>query len=331
MSGYVILGLALFGLLAFDLYAHRDGQEITLRSAVHWTLFYVLCGLAFAGYVATAYSPEWAQLYLTGYALEKVLAVDNLFAFLLIFSYFGVASRYQHRILYWGILGAIVFRGVFVFLGTSFAEIFGPWAELTFAAIIGWTAYKMLTSDDDGNDETSEVDYKNAWYVRLLRKVLPVTDVTRQNDFFVRVQNAKGKLVWAASPFFICLVTIEISDIIFAFDSVPAIIAVTQEPYLVYAAMMFAILGLRSLYFVLEALRRMLSKLETMVIVILLFIAGKLGVAAGSELGIEWGLLDLAEPLYLHPGISLAIVMALLAVGIMWSLYDAKKETTAQL
>lgn len=330
MTGYFILGVILVGLLAFDLYAHRGGKEISLRSASLWSFFYVLCGVGFAGYIGYAYSAEWAQLYLTGYALEKVLAVDNLFAFMIIFSYFGVPSKYQHRILYWGILGAIVFRGIFVFLGTSFTALFGPWAELIFAAIIGWTAYQMLTSDDDGDDETSEVDYKNAWYIRLFSKFFPVTEKTEGNKFFLRVPNARGKQVLMATPIFLCLIAIEISDIIFAFDSVPAIIAVTKEPFLVYAAMMFAILGLRSLYFVLEALRRMLSKLETMVIVILLFIAGKLGVAAVSELGIRWGLLNLEEPLHLHPGISLLIVMVLLATGVLWSLYDNKKNPPAE-
>lgn len=330
-TGYIILFALMIAALAFDLYSHKGDKEITLRGAIAWSLFYLFIGVGFSGYIAYAYSFEWAQLYLTGYALEKVLAVDNLFAFMIIFSYFGIASKYQHRILYWGILGAIVFRGLFVFLGTSFTAMFGPWALLTFAIIIGWTAWKMLTAEDDGNDETSEVDYKNAWYIKGLRKIMPVTDQTNGSRFFMKVANKKGKLVWAATPFFMCLVAIEISDIVFAFDSVPAIIAVTQEPYLVYAAMMFAILGLRSLYFVLEALRRVLSRLETAVIVILLFIAGKLGVAAVTELGIEWGLLNLQEPLHMHPGVSLAIVMSLLAGGVIWSLIEGKKEESAEV
>jgi tellurite resistance protein TerC len=324
-TGYLILAVILIGLLAFDLYSHRAGKEITLRSATAWSIFYLACGIGFGGYIWMAYSAEWAQLYLTGYALEKVLAVDNLFAFMIIFSYFGIASKYQHRILYWGILGAIVFRGLFVALGTSFTAIFGPWAELIFAAIIGWTAYKMLTSDGDG-DSDEGVDYKNAWYVRILSRFLPVTDTVKDNNFFVREPNKVGRMVWHATPFFVCLVAIEISDVVFAFDSVPAIIAVTKEPFLVYAAMMFAILGLRSLYFVLEALRRILSKLETMVIVILLFIAGKLGIAATSELAIRFGILDLEEAIHIHPGLSLGIVMTLLATGVLWSIYESKKN-----
>lgn len=326
-TGYLILFALLVGALAFDLLSHRKAEEISLKNAIGWSIFYLFIGVGFSGYIAYAYSYEWAQLYLTGYALEKVLAVDNLFAFMIIFGYFGIASKYQHRILYWGILGAIVFRGIFVYLGTSFTAIFGPWALLIFALIIGWTAWQMLTNDDGDDDE--EVDYANAWYIRGLRKIIPVTEKVDGNRFFVKVANSKGKMVWAATPFFLCLIAIEFSDVIFAFDSVPAIIAVTREPYLVYAAMMFAILGLRSLYFVLEAMRRVLSKLETMVIVILIFIAGKLGVQAVSELGIRWGLLDLEEPLHLHPGISLGIIMSLLAAGVVWSLMDSRKNIGA--
>ncbi len=329
MTGYFILGAAILALLVFDLFSHRKGEEISLRSASLWSAFYVMCALGFGAYIYFAYSPEWAQLYLTGYALEKVLAVDNLFAFMIIFSYFKVPSAYQHRILYWGILGAIVFRGIFVYLGTAFAAIFGPWASLIFAAIIGWTAYKMLTADDADDDGAGDVDYANAWYVKGLKKIIPVTDKVEGSRFFLKAPNAAGKMVWAATPIFICLVAIEISDIIFAFDSVPAIIAVTQEPYLVFAAMMFAILGLRSLYFVLEAMRRMLSKLETMVIVILMFIAGKLGVAALSDLTIRFGLVDLKEPLHLDPSISLAIVLTLLVSGIVWSIVDARSNNKA--
>ena len=327
-TGYLILFGMLTVMLVFDLYSHRKPEEISLNNAIGWSIFYVIIGVGFSGYIWWAYSAEWAQLYLTGYALEKVLAVDNLFAFMIIFGYFGIASKYQHRILYWGILGAIVFRGIFVFLGTSFTAIFGPYALLIFAVIIGWTAWQMLVADDD--DDEDEVDYANAWYVKGLKKVIPVTDKVDGNRFFVKTENARGKLAWAATPFFVCLVAIEISDIVFAFDSVPAIIAVTQEPFLVYAAMMFAILGLRSMYFVLEALRRVLDRLETMVIVILLFIAGKLAVQAISQLGIDYGWFDLDEAIHLHPGISLAIIATLLTIGVLWSLVGNDDDEPAE-
>jgi len=322
--GYVVLAVAAVGLMAYDLYAHRKPEQITLKAASLWSVFYVAAALAFAGFIGVTYSAESAQLFLTGYALEKVLAVDNLFAFILIFGYFGVASKYQHNILYWGIIGAIVFRGVFVVLGTSFTALFGPWAEIVFALIIGYTAIKMLGAGE-GVDE--DVDYSKAWYVRGVKKFLPVTDQTNGGKLFMRLTQA-GMTALFAAPLFICLVAIEVTDIIFAFDSVPAVIAVTKEPFLVYSAMIFAILGLRSLYFVLEALRRVLSRLETAVIVILLFIAGKLTVQAGSELAHE--LLNIGQPIHINPLLSLGIVLGLLVTGVVWSLVAPKADEEAE-
>lgn len=323
LVGYGVLGVIVLALMAFDLFSHRGDKEISVRSAAIWSVFYIAAALGFAAYINFAYSPEWAQLFLTGYALEKVLAVDNLFAFMIIFSAFGIASKYQHRILYWGILGAIVFRGIFVALGTSFTAIFGPWALLIFGAIIGYTAVKMLTSKDDGADP----DYENVWYIRWTKKILPVTHLTDGSKFFMKAPNASGVLKWAATPFFVCLVAIEVTDVVFAFDSVPAVIAVTKEPYLVYSAMIFAILGLRSLYFVLEALRRVLTKLETAVIIILGYIAVKLFVQAGSELLHQY--FNIGKPVHIDPLLSLGIVISLLVGGVVWSLFSKPEEDAA--
>lgn len=319
--GFLALAGVTLGLLAFDLFAHRKPEEITIKGAALWSGFYVLAALAFAAFINFAYSTEWAQLFLTGYALEKVLAVDNLFAFMIVFSYFGVATKYQHNVLYWGILGAIVFRGIFVVLGTSFTALFGPWAEIVFALIIGWTAIKMLGS---GGGDDEDVDYSQAFYIRWTRKFLPVTDKTDGGKFFIKAPNAAGKLVKFATPIFLCLIAIEVTDVIFAFDSVPAVIAVTKEPFLVYSAMIFAILGLRSLYFVLEALRRVLTRLETAVIVILLFIAGKLTLQAGTELVHKFT--GLIKPIHVDPVLSLGVVLALLTGGVIWSLVSPKAD-----
>ncbi len=322
LSGYIILGVAILGLLAFDLMSHKEDSVITIKSAGMWSMFYIAAAMGFAIYVNYAYSTQWAQYFLTGYALEKVLAVDNLFAFMMIFAYFGIKPEHQHKILYWGILGAIVFRAIFVALGTGFTAMFGPWAEIVFAIIIGWTAIKMLSNDEDG-DGDQDVDYSNTWYIRVLKKVLPVTDKTDGSSLFIRTLE-NGKLQTFATPLFVCLVAIEISDIIFAFDSVPAVIAVSKEPYIVFSAMIFAILGLRSLYFVLEAMRAMLSRLETAVVVILGFIALKLGLSAGSELAVEWGLINNA--IHIDPFVSLAIVITLLTGGIMWSILENRNK-----
>jgi tellurite resistance protein TerC len=322
--GYGILGVIVLALMAFDLYSHRSEKEISVKSAALWSVFYIGAALGFATYLNFAYSTEWAQLFLTGYALEKVLAIDNLFAFMIIFGAFGIASKYQHRILYWGILGAIVFRGIFVALGTTFTAILGPWALLIFGLIIGWTAFKMLTKKEEDTDEAT--DYDKMWYIRWTKKILPVTSNTNGSKFFLKEPNAAGKMAWFATPMFICLVAIEMTDIVFAFDSVPAVIAVTKEPYLVFSAMLFAILGLRSLYFVLEALRRILTKLETMVIVILAYIAGKLTVQAGSELLHHH--FNIGQPIHIDPMWSLGIVMTLLTAGVVWSLFT-KPEAEA--
>lgn len=323
--GYLALAGVVTALLALDLYSHRKPEAVSIKSAALWSGFYVLAALAFAGFIYFEDSAQSAQLFLTGYALEKVLAVDNLFAFMIIFSYFGIASKYQHNILYWGILGAIIFRGVFVVLGTGFTAFFGPWAELVFAIIIGWTAIKMLGSG--GGDDDEEVDYSKAWYIRLTQKFLPVTDKTDGGKFFLKLPNSAGKLVRYATPVFLCLIAIEITDVIFAFDSVPAVIAVTKDPFLVYSAMLFAILGLRSLYFVLEALRRALSRLETAVIVILLFIAGKLTLQAGSELVHKFT--GTIQPIHVDPMLSLGIVLGLLTLGIVGSLVWPKVDDEA--
>ncbi|UTC28946.1 tellurite resistance protein [Brevundimonas phage vB_BpoS-Marchewka] len=324
--GYVALAVIALGLLAFDLYNHRKPEEVSIKSAALWSGFYVLAALGFALYINFQYSTEWAQLFLTGYALEKVLAVDNLFAFMIIFSYFGIASKFQHNILYWGILGAIIFRGVFVVLGTSFTALFGPWALLIFAAIIGYTAIKMLQGGGEDGDEA--VDYADKWYIKGVKRFLPVTEKTDGGKFFLKLPTNAGKTALFATPMFLCLIAIEVTDVVFAFDSVPAVIAVTKEPFLVYSAMIFAILGLRSLYFVLEALRRVLSRLETAVIFILLFIAGKLTVQAGSTLVHDFT--GAMQPIHIDPLLSLAIVMTLLVGGVIWSLVSPVKEDEAE-
>lgn len=334
---FAVLAFAIFGLLAFDLYANRTASVPSLGNATKWSVFYIFAALCFSGYIWVAHSPAESQLFLTGYALEKVLAVDNLFAFMIIFEYFGIAAIFQRRILYWGILGAIIFRAIFVVLGTSFAAGFGPYAEIAFAAIIGWTAYKMLFNDGDGDEDTS-IDYKNEWYVKILGRFLPITDDVSSGKMTVMkpvltgsggtvADSAGGKLMRRyATPFLVCLVAIEIADVIFSFDSVPAVIAVTKEPYLVFSAMMFAILGLRSLYFVLEALKTALTRLETAVIVILMFIAAKLGIQAGSEIATTYGWFGIKEPVHIDPLWSLGIILALLIGGMVWSKIDPKED-----
>lgn len=322
----VFVGLALAALL-LDMVTHRDDKPITLARASIWSVFWVAISLAFAGFLYVQHGAEVASLFLTGYALEKVLSVDNLFVFMAIFAWFKVPDGLRHRILYWGIIGAIVFRGVFVVIGTGLLA-FGPWVEIAFALIVAWTAVMMLKGGDDDDEEK---DYSQHLACRFAKKLFPVWPRLHGHNFFVSRKRleaevrtagndkslaAKGNLF--ATPLFLCLVVIEVSDVLFAFDSVPAVIAVSREPLIVYSAMLFAILGLRTLYFVLEALKRYVVHLEKAVVVLLFFIAAKLGLNATDHL--------FHHGISISPNTSLLIVLIVLAIGILASVIFPKKE-----
>lgn len=284
--------LVVIGLLALDLYSHRKDEKISIRNASLWASFYVIAALLFAVLVYYLEGRESAILFLSGFALEKMLSVDNLFVFIAVFTYFGIKDEYQHRILHWGIIGAIVFRIIFVAVGTGSLFLFGKVAETAFAIIILYTAYAMWTAKDE-----EDVDYDNVWYIRFTKKILPVTSEVDGHKFFIA-----GK----ATPLFICLVAIEISDILFAFDSVPAIIVITRDPFLIVSAMVFAIMGLRSLYFVLLALKRELAHVEKAVVVLLVLFAGN--ILAKSWLDIH------LDPLY-----GLLGIVGILSFGVLAS------------
>ncbi|MDE9555939.1 TerC/Alx family metal homeostasis membrane protein [Xenorhabdus bovienii] len=324
---FIILSV---GALFIDLFMHRHDKPISLRSAALWSIFWIAIAFVFAGFLFVHHGAETASLFVTGYALEKVLSVDNLFVIMAIFSWFAVPDRYRHRVLYWGIIGAIVFRGIFVAIGTSLLTL-GPWVEMVFAIIVGWTAVMMLKSGDDG-DEIE--DYSQHLAYRLIKRFFPIWPKLRGHAFMLnqkevnaeltKPENADvkvgrtGKAALYATPLMLCLAVVELSDVMFAFDSVPAVIAVSREPLIVYSAMMFAILGLRTLYFVLEALKKYLVHLEKAVIVLLFFIAIKLGLNASEHM--------------FHHGYSISattslfVVIGVLTVGIIVSLLFPQKE-----
>lgn len=323
----VFIGLALAALL-LDMLTHRGDKPITLLGASLWSVFWVGISLGFAGFLYWQHGANVASLFVTGYALEKVLSVDNLFVFMAIFAWFKVPDGLRHRVLYWGIIGAIVFRGIFVAIGTGLLA-FGPWVEILFALIVAWTAVMMLKG---GSDEAQEEDYSRHMAYRFATRLFPVWPKLYGHHFFVSRKQleaeigkpehkgmslaAKGGLF--ATPLFLCLVMVEVSDVLFAFDSVPAIIAVSREPLIVYSAMLFAILGLRTLYFVLEALKRYLVHLEKAVVALLFFIAAKLGLNATDHL--------FQHGISIDPNTSLLVVLAVLAVGILASLVFPGKE-----
>ena len=340
---FVVLSL---GAIVIDLYAHRDDKPMSLKSASLWSVFWIFVSLAFGAYLWMHHGSDTTSLFITGYALEKVLSVDNLFVMMAIFTWFKVPEGYRHRVLYWGIIGAIVFRMVFVAIGTGLLAL-GPYVELVFALIVAWTGYMMLKS---GEEEEEEEDYSEHLAYRLVHKFFPVWPRLYGHNFFLngaelekaRAEHPEVQLelagedvkhpenshphpmqkgTWVATPLFLCLAVIELSDVMFAFDSVPAVIAVSKEPLIVYSAMMFAILGLRTMYFVLEALKGYLVHLEKAVIVLLFFIAFKLGLAATNHLwhhGYE-----------ISPNASLLVVLVVLTLGVVASFVFPEKKDEA--
>lgn len=338
----VFVALSL-GAIIIDLYAHRDDKPMTLKSASLWSVFWILVSLAFGAYLWLHHGSETASLFFTGYALEKVLSVDNLFLMMAIFAWFKVPEGYRHRVLYWGIIGAIVFRMIFVAIGTGLLAL-GPYVELLFALVVAGSAVMMLKGHDD---DTEQKDYSEHLAYRLVHRFFPVWPRLYGHNFFLNGEELakaraehpdvhlelagedpkhpenshpqplkKGGLV--ATPLFLCLAIIELSDVMFAFDSVPAVIAVSREPLIVYSAMMFAILGLRTMYFVLEALKGYLVHLEKAVVSLLFFVAFKLALAATNHLfhhGYE-----------ISPNLSLLVVLVVLAIGVVASFVFPAKD-----
>lgn len=312
---YTIWNLAVFivGIficLLIDLYAHKSDAPISLKNATIWSFFWIALSLCFAGYIGYSHSSTQASLFLAGYFLEKSLSVDNLFVIMAIFSSFAIKDQFQHRVLYFGILGAMILRMAFIAAGSSLVILFGKYALAAFGLFVLWSAWKMWQAM--GSDEEEIEDYSNHWAVSFTRKFLPVHNFNDGHNFFTKVQDG-GKFVWKATPLFLCLIVVEISDIMFAFDSVPAVIAITQEPFLVYTSNIFAILGLRSLFFLLAAAKRYLCHLEKAVIVILVYIGLKM-------------LLDLAGFMHIPAMFNLAVVIGLLICGIIASLIFPEKN-----
>ncbi|EDK07886.1 membrane protein [Haemophilus influenzae PittAA] len=321
----VVFFCAILFSIYIDLVSHRHSKEITVKNAALWSIFWISLALAFYVYLYFRFEPEWADLYLAGYVLEKSLSIDNLMVFVAIFASFGIKDHLQHRILYWGILGALIFRAIFVVIGTGLFAA-SPWIGFIFAAFVLWSGWKMLRGGDDNEEEIE--DYTHHWSVRLVGKIMPVFPKLVQEKFFVKNNELNADQIVSvtrqgfryATPAFLCLMAIETSDVAFAFDSVPAVIAVTQEPLLVYAAMIFAILGLRSLYFILAALTKYLVHLEKAVIALLFFIGIKMGIQSWNHAVFDTGI-------HISANVSLYIVLGVLFIGVVASfIFPAKEE-----
>jgi tellurite resistance protein TerC len=286
-----VIGAVLM-MLAVDLLAHRRAHVVGVREAAVWSAVWVALGLAFGGIIWLAYGPGSAGEYYSGYLIEKALAVDNIFIFAIIFTSFAVPREYQHRVLFLGVLGALVFRAGFIALGAVLIEQFA-WVLYLFGAFLVLTGIRMARHRHDAPDP------RNGPVFRWLRRAVPTTDEYDGQRLFVR---RAGQLV--ATPLLLVLLLVEISDVIFAVDSIPAIFAVTQEPFLVFTSNAFAILGLRALYFLLADLMHRFVYLTLGLSAVLVWV------------GIKMFLIDLYK---IPIGISLSVVALLIAVSVVAS------------
>ena len=293
-------------LLALDIgLLHRDNREIGVKESLALSAGYASIGLAFGGWVWWQLGAAPALQYVTGFVVEKSLAMDNVFVIAMIFSYFAIPRQYQHRVLFWGVLGVIVLRAIMIGVGATLVERFG-WVLYIFEAFLIATGVKMWMSADE------EYDLKDSAALRLVRRVLPVSDALHGDRFFVRAADAAGKAKWLATPLFLSLVMVEIVDVVFAVDSVPAIFAITTDPFIVYTSNIFAILGLRALYFALAAMVHRFHYLKYALAVLLVFIGSKIFVADAFGLA------------KIPPAVSLSVTFAILAAGVGWSLWKTR-------
>jgi len=283
-----VLGVILV-MLAIDLFAHRRAHVVGVGEAVAWSGVWVALGLGFGAVVWWAWGAEFAAQYFAGYVIEKSLAVDNVFVFAIIFGYFAVPREYQHRVLFYGVLGALVFRAVFIAAGSVLIASFA-WILYLFGAFLVATGIRMAMHRNETIDPDRSV------VLKLFRRLIPTTEQYHGQKFLTR---QAGR--WVATPLLAVLVLVEVTDIVFAVDSIPAIFAVTQQPFLVFTSNAFAILGLRAMYFLLADLMHRFIYLKLGLALVLVWV------------GVKMLLLDLYK---ISTGLSLAVVALLLAVAV---------------
>ena len=308
------LGLWLFfltiviGLLALDLgVLHRKAKAIGVRESLLMSGFYIAIALAFGAWVWATLGAQRGQEYFTGFLVEKTLSMDNVFVISLIFTYFAIPQQYQHRVLFWGILGVIVLRAIMIGLGATIVAQFS-WVLYIFAIFLIATGIKMLLmKEKPHNIEDNPV-------LRFLRGRMTVTSQLHGEKFFVSQPHAvTGQPVRAATPLFLALVLVEVADLVFAVDSIPAIFAITTDPFVIYTSNIFAILGLRALYFALAAMVDRFVYLKQALALVLVFIGSKIFIADG--LGLD----------KFPPVISLVITVGLIGGGVAYSLWRTRK------
>ena len=281
---------------------HKKTHDVGIKEALLWTLFWVCLALVFNAFIWYYCGAIKGLEFLTGYLLEKSLSVDNLFVILLVFTSFSVPSKYQHRVLFWGILGALLLRGTLILLGTAIVTRF-EWVFYIFGIFLIWTGINMF------RDEEEEFDKDKSLAVRCVRKIFPVKKGMEDESFFSRID---GK--FAVTMLFVALIVVEFTDVLFAFDSIPAIFAITTNPFIVFTSNVFAILGLRSLYFVIAKAHDMFTHLKTGLAIILIFIGIKLLIKHWYNIGIV---------------VSLEVVITVLTVAVAYSIVETRMHHCA--
>jgi tellurite resistance protein TerC len=281
-------------MLALDLGVfHRKERRVTLREALFWSVFWTILAFVFNYWIYYQFGSQAGIEFLTGYVIERSLSFDNIFVFIVIFNYFAVPAQYQHRVLFWGILGALISRGVFIAMGAALIERF-EWMILVFGAFLVYTGIKILVQKE------AEVHPEKNPVVRLFQRFVPLTPRYHGKSFFV-VENG----LHVATPLMLVLVVIEATDVVFAVDSIPAIFAITRNEFIIFTSNIFAILGLRALYFLLAGLMHKFRYLGVGLGLVLVFIGGKMLTQRWVHMPTSW---------------SLGVVLGILAVAMIASL-----------
>ncbi|MCS6203864.1 TerC family protein [Shewanella baltica] len=299
-------------LLAFDLgVLHKEQHEITVAESLKLSAFYICMGLLFGAWLWWYKGSTAGMEYLTGYLIEKSLSMDNVFVIALIFSSLGIPRLYQHRVLFWGILGVIVLRAIMIGLGAVLVAQYQGVLVL-FGLFLIFTGVKMLFSNDEHSDIQDNKFYK--W----LRTKMRFTPTLHKEKFWVRGEDHQLSKGWWATPLFLALILVETADLVFAVDSIPAIFAITQDPFIVYTSNIFAILGLRALYFALAAMVHRFEYLKYALSVVLVFIGVKVGLVYFNHEGI----VDFTIP----TALSLGVTFSLLVAGVLFSLWKTRGQ-----
>lgn len=292
---WLFFSLVVFISLVIDLFIHRKPRPIRLKEALLWSGFWISLALLFNIYIYFSRGKLDALNFLTGYLIEKSLSVDNLFVFLLIFNYFKTPPSSQHKVLFWGVIGAMIMRAIFIFLGITLVQKF-QWMIYIFGVFLIFTGVKL------GLEKNKKIDPEKNLLIIFTRKIFPIIHSYKKDRFFIA-----GK----ATPLFLVLIAIETTDVIFAIDSIPAILAITYDPFIVYTSNIFAILGLRSLFFVLAHMMGLFQHLHYALSLILVFVGVKM---------------VLSETIHIPVGIALGVVFFILSIGIFWSMVFKNKK-----